>query len=444
MGVDFSTTVSLAGAYTVREDARCPDNTDAPFSVDFTVGEGLGGSIAVSPDPAVVNQTATLSATPTGGNPGYSYAWTVDGTAVPAVSGSPFEADYTFTTTGSHTVSVRISDNDQGNFQQTHTTVITRTISVVEPSSGGPPPPPPPPCVKRVAFKLSEFTTDGCFTQTSSSPQRWQTRSAIKLNGIPLPGFGQTFVITGPTAGEPGGHFTAPNSTMQLDHFTAFSGNIDWSLPDGGAGDEEVLRSFTVAPGATLAGLQVQGTIGLNLGEDASGSYYASFPLSIQLPASFEAGPDPSFGSVTGAASLRVDDAGIHYDGLRLEAENVWVQAQGRQRLLLLHTFRRDVHGSVRHADVRRRRRAVHPMRFRRDHEPLGRQRGRRAPQRPSARGVRRPCERDDLQARRIHREPRQAGADHVWRVSRPCRVRAVSQSNALEDQGQYRRQLPG
>src|SRR5262249_42907641 len=48
-------------------------------------------------------------------------------------------------------------------------------------------------------------------------------------------------------------------------------------------------------------------------------------------------------------------------------------------------------------------------VQHRREHEPLGRQRGRGAAERPSAGGVRRPCEREDLQARRIHREPRAA-----------------------------------
>jgi hypothetical protein len=324
-GEDYSATVPQAGTYTATEDAYCPTNNDhVTWSVDFNVGAALGGSISVSPDPAVVNQTATLSATPTGGNPGYTYAWTVDGVAVPGVSGSPFEADYTFTTTGSHTASVQITDNDQGNFPQTHTTMVTRTINVVKAGST-PPPPPPPPCVSRVAFQLSEFTTGGCFTKTSSSPDRWVTRSTVKLNGITLPGFGQTFTITAPTASEPGGHFTAPNSTIQLDRFTAFSGDIDWSLPAGGLGQEKALKSFSVTPGATLFGLQVSGSIALELGDNKQDGYFADFPLNIQLPASFTAGPDPSFGSVTGAASLIVTDAGVRYNGLQLQAQNVWL-----------------------------------------------------------------------------------------------------------------------
>ena len=53
--------------------------------------------------------------------------------------------------------------------------------------------------------------------------------------------------------------------------------------------------------------------------------YYADVPLSIELPAAFTAGPDPAFGSVTGDATLRVDDAGVHYDGLKLQAKDVWL-----------------------------------------------------------------------------------------------------------------------
>lgn len=92
-------------------------------------------------------------------------------------------------------------------------------------------------------------------------------------------------------------------------------------------GQEQALPglSFSVASGAMLAGLHVRGSIALRLGEDTNGTYYADFPLSIELPAAFTADPDPQFGSVTGAASLRVDDAGVHYNGLKLQAQNVWL-----------------------------------------------------------------------------------------------------------------------
>ena len=324
-GVDYSATVTQAGSYTVKQDAFCSsDSSHHTDTFDFTVTAGLGGSISVSPDPAVVNHPATISVSPTGGHPGYTYSWDLNNDGIYGDDRMPPISllDCTFTTTGPHVVHVQITDGYPDNVPPIHTVTITKTITV---GTGTTPPPPPPPCIHRVAFQLSEFTTAGCFTKTSSTPTQWHTTSAVKLNGIPLPAYGQTFTITAPTASEPGGHFTALNSTIQLDHFTAYSGDIDWSLPAGGQGDEGVFHSFSVANGASLFGLTVRGSIALDLGQDANGTYYADFPLSIQLPASFTAGPDPSFGSVTGAASLRVDDAGIHYNGLRLEAENVWL-----------------------------------------------------------------------------------------------------------------------
>lgn len=324
-GGHYSAQLSQVGDYRGGIDFYCsPGGYNHSYdSTTFTVGPGLGGSISVSPDPPAVNQPATLSGAGTGGNPGYTFTWDLnnDGTFGDSTSRTP---TYTFTTSGPHDVKVRVTDTGVGG-NPSHTKTITRTINVS--SSPSPPPPPPPPCVKQVVFKLSEFKTNGCFTQTASSPDRWETTSAITLNGIALPDFGQTFKIAGPTSGDPGGHLTAPNSTMQLDALTVFSGNIDWSLPDGGPGKEAALpgRTFTIATGATMLGLKLRGSVALELGQEAGGNYFADLPVNIELPASFKAGPDPQFGSVTGAASVRVDDSGVHYNGLRLTAKDVWL-----------------------------------------------------------------------------------------------------------------------
>ena len=333
----YSAQVTQAGDYRGGIDFYCSPNDGGPpynhtyDSTTFTVGAGLGGSISVSPDPPTVNQATTLSAEATGGHPGYTFTWDLnnDGTFGDATS---YDAAYTWTTSGPHDVKVRITDTGAGG-NPAHTKTVTRTINVSAPgTTPPPPPPPPPPCVKTVTFKLSQFKTAGCFTQTASqtatTPDRWQTRSAITLNGIALPDYGQTFQIAGPTPGEPGGHLTAPNSTMKLDALTVFSGNIDWTLPDGSAGQEVALpgRTFTVAAGATMLGLKLRGSVSLELGLDADGkTFYADLPVNIELPASFTAGPDPQFGSVTGAASVRIDDGGVHYNGLRLKATNVWL-----------------------------------------------------------------------------------------------------------------------
>ena len=147
---------------------------------------------------------------------------------------------------------MRIRDNAYASYatsdpeRNKHETVVTRTIDAQDPpppppgQQPAPPPPPPPPCTKEVHFDLSQFKTSGCFTQTGSNPDTYTTTDAVKLNGISFADFGQTFTITASYGGL-AGHFTAPNSAIQLDSFTAFSGDIDWALPTSGAdGEKEV------------------------------------------------------------------------------------------------------------------------------------------------------------------------------------------------------------
>ena len=59
-----------AGGYSVTFEQRCSDGYNpAQDSGHFTVGEGLGGSISVAPDPPVVNQAASLSGAATAATP---------------------------------------------------------------------------------------------------------------------------------------------------------------------------------------------------------------------------------------------------------------------------------------------------------------------------------------------------------------------------------------
>ena len=127
-------------------------------------------------------------------------------------------------------------------------------------------------------------------------------------------------------------------------------------------------------------------------------------------------------------------------------------QVEGRQRLLLLHTVRWRVHRAVRHADVRR-----HPDLLAKPggdqpfitcgSDPTTNRWDASAevelPSGLRSRSLRRDGKRADLEARGIHREPGEARPARQWRVSRPCRVRAVSQSATAQDPGQRRRQLP-
>lgn len=322
----FTTSFADAGSHTVKVDidytsGACQDYTE---TATFEVLQGLGGSIAVSPDPPRPGQTATLSASQTGGyGPPFHYAWDLDddGSFDDSTSRTPTTA---FPTTAPRVFRVRIRDSAT----PVHETVVTRTISAADPPTPEPgvEPPVEPPCVKRLAFALSELTTPGCFEQIGAIPSaRWTTTSTVKLNGITFPDFGQTFTITFPTASEPGGHFTAPSSAIQLGGFTAYSGNVDWTLPAGGQGDEKLVSSFTVPRFAELFRLRVRGATAVRLGWGADGEHYATFALNVELPAVFKPAPDPYAESVTGSGSLRVDDAGPRFDGLKIFAKDVWL-----------------------------------------------------------------------------------------------------------------------
>ena len=333
---DFTTSFATSGSHTVTVDVTYSDGGCGPESdsLTFDVRAALAGSIAVSPDPPAPNQTATLSATQTGGYAPFTYAWDID-------NDGAFDDETTrivddrFTTTGPHVVRVRIRDSAPEVHEESSRARSTST----SPPPDDPPPPPPPPCVQRLAFALSEFTTDGCFGDRRK-PLRHAGRrpSAVKLNGISFPDFGQTVRDHVPSASEPGGHFSAPDSAIRLGSLTVFSGDIDWTLPDGEQGDEETVDF--VGGSAVRAALRACGAAGsteVRLGWGDDGEHYAVFPLNIELPAVFTPGPYTGSEAVTGSASLRVDDEGPHFDGLKLISDGrVDRPDQGPRGVLLL------------------------------------------------------------------------------------------------------------
>ncbi len=352
----YTTSFATTGTHTVSVLGTSPggfcSNLTETDTLDIVIGAPLVGTISLTPTVPAPGQSVLVAAAQTGGSPGFTYAWDSDNDGA-----FDDQATRTFTTTyptaGPRTVRVRIRDSAT----PFHETITTRTFSVVVPTptptptptpvptpvptlapgatptpvppptpTPTPEPPAPPACTKQLAFQLSEFKTDGCFTRTRTTPsEQWTTTSAVTFNGIPFEDFGQTFTVTFPTAGEPGGHFTGPTSSIQFKASTFFSGDIDWVLPAGKQGEEKDLKTFSVFVGAKVFGLNVRGSIAIRIGWDFRGMRYASFPLNIELPVGFNSGPFESAGRVTGAASLRTDAAGIHFDGMKLEATNVWL-----------------------------------------------------------------------------------------------------------------------
>ncbi|CAB4959391.1 unannotated protein [freshwater metagenome] len=304
--------------------------TPTPASLTVTVDPALVGTITATPDPARPGRPVRLAATQAGGNDtntSYFYAWDTDDDGQFDDS-TDRTVTPTYPTAGPRTVRVRIRDTAD----PVHETVVTRTLDVTEPAApapGAPPvpePAPEPPCTKRLAFELTEVTTTGCFTQVAASPSaRWETTDGVRLNGIPFPDFGQRFQVTFPDAAHPGGRFVTQDAAIRLGALDAFSGDIDFSLPEGDAGDEGTVATLAVPSRAQLFGLKVRGSIALRIGLTAGGRPYATLPMNIELPGSFRSSPATEAGSVTGAASLRVDDSGIRYDGLKIQAKNVWL-----------------------------------------------------------------------------------------------------------------------
>ena len=301
----FTTTGDPVVSVSAHE-ADCPALTD---QTTVHVRTALGGSISASSQSPGIGQATTLTANVTGGYAPLSYAWdtTNSGTFTPGEASIPVS----FSTTGSHTVKVLVTDAASVPHQQ----VLTLNVTVTD-------------CRAQLDFGLAEVTTGGCLAPVGgSSPQAYTTGDPIKVNGIPFPAppSGSHFTITlpGPTAA--GGEIALGSTEISLDGVTLFRGAVDWKLPAGTQGDDKQVAQLSVPAGVKVKGLDVGGSIAVHLGWAASGSHYATFPMNIALPNVFKSGPDQTSGGVTATGSVRVDDAGVHYDGLRLQVQNVWV-----------------------------------------------------------------------------------------------------------------------
>jgi len=312
--------------YSVSVTATTPPGcsageTTATATLSVTVEEGVSGAISVAPDPPQPNEQASLSVTPTGGSAPYTYAWDADDDGE-FDDGTTRTISTVFPALGPHIVRVRIRDAAM----PFHEGVVTRTITASDPQPGDPPAPPPEPCASTLEFALSEFTTEGCFTQVASSPEQWVTTDQVKLNGIVFADLGQRFLIEFPTLDDPGGHVSTPNAAIQFAGFVAYSGAIDWSLPAGEQGDVGTLHEIELPSFAKLFKLPVKGSTAIQLGFDADGTHFAVFPLNVELPGAFKPAPGSTArGGVTGEASLIVDEDGPRYGGLKISVTDVWL-----------------------------------------------------------------------------------------------------------------------
>ena len=207
--------------------------------------------------------------------------------------------------------------------------------------------------MKKLTFSLAEFTTGGCFARTAPGAGQWETKAAVKLNGVTFPGYGQSFIIDEPTASEPGGHFFTSQAAIQVGKLTAYSGIVNWSLPSGKQGETKTLRDRSRSRPSQTVRAAGAGSADFKLAWAADGKRSAVFGLNIELPGSITAGPNRNAATLPAAtptprpprarrAPLRprqrfprapsrarprsaVDERGPHYDGLKLSASDVYI-----------------------------------------------------------------------------------------------------------------------
>ncbi len=105
---DFSYSFSTAGSYTV--DVTVTDSVGETYSasVTVTINNNPSVSISSSQNPTDAGNSVTFTASESGGTGTISYAWYVNG----ASEGSGSTLDYSFSSSGSYTVEVIVTDSD--------------------------------------------------------------------------------------------------------------------------------------------------------------------------------------------------------------------------------------------------------------------------------------------------------------------------------------------
>ncbi|MCL5794530.1 MAG: PKD domain-containing protein, partial [Candidatus Thermoplasmatota archaeon] len=105
---DFSHSFSTAGSYTV--DVTVTDSVGKTYSasVTVTINNNPSVSISSSQNPTDVGNSVTFTASESGGTGTISYAWYVNG----ASEGSGSTLDYSFSSSGSYTIEVIVTDSD--------------------------------------------------------------------------------------------------------------------------------------------------------------------------------------------------------------------------------------------------------------------------------------------------------------------------------------------
>ncbi len=267
-------------------------------------------------------QTVPTSFSCTEGAGGDGIASCEDSSDIGGVTGTLTDKLNT-STAGTHTYTVTANSKDG------LSDTVSITYTVVAPT------PPAPTCAKSpVSFQLTQLATSGCLTLQSNGA--YQTSAAVALNSIPLPALsdGDYYQLTPPSTAHPGGQFgvfapgaaALPSVPISLGSFQVFDGVINWNLPANNGSNLGTVATLSVPSGASIAGMEIGGSIALQFGV-SGGNYYSAFPLTVDLPSLFKSGPTDTSAGVTGSTSIRVDSQGVHFDGLSVQVSDVYIGA---------------------------------------------------------------------------------------------------------------------
>ena len=218
--------------------------------------------------------------------------------------------------TGTFTYSVTATSTDG----LTVTSSITYTVSY--------------PCSANVTFQLTQVTVPagGCLSKMPDGT--YESPGPIEVNGLTLPALGAAadYLITPPNSDHPGGQLgvigSNPNASIDLGHGIDIPlPSVSWYLPAAPSSGNQIGTVATLAlpHGTKLEGLELGGSVSMEFGVDSSGNYYVTFPLTVELPSIFKNGPGEDAGGLSGTAAVRVDDQGVHFDGIHVEVTNAYI-----------------------------------------------------------------------------------------------------------------------
>jgi hypothetical protein len=298
-----------AGSHKVGLQITDSRGHTATATTTISVDPKLAASFTYSPAAPTDHQTITLNASGTaGGRAPLKYAWDLNGDGTYETAGGVTQT-VSFNSPGSETVGLRVTDA-VGRVQ-----TYQKTITVIRS------------CLKTVSFQLTTATTTGCIEQMGTGDSLYYTSTdPIKVNGIPLAApNGVAITLTPPHGGSGGGSIGISTATVALDGVTLFDGALNWQLPAGGNGDEADVVTFDATSAAKLAGLDISGSVTIRFGRTQSGSAYSVFELNVDLPSIIKSGPSGNSGGVTGSVAVKVDDSGVHLDGVMVQASNVYI-----------------------------------------------------------------------------------------------------------------------